>query len=83
MAVLAVGLGLTGLGLPGAWLVWPLGYGVALPLALAYERRAGRTGEPGAGGEPDGVKRAKEAYVTGEIDEPEFERRLEAALEEA
>jgi hypothetical protein len=35
-AVLVVGFAVTVADVPMAWLVWPLGYGVVLPLAVAY-----------------------------------------------
>ena len=85
-AVLVVGLAVTMADVPMAWLVWPLGYGVVLPLAVAYaarERSRETGGRSGSKRRSDGrLARVKEAYVTGEIDEAEFERRLEAALED-
>lgn len=85
-AVLVVGLAVTVAEVPMAWLVWPLGYGVVLPLAVAYAvREDGRgTGKRSRaeGQSRDRLAQVKEAYVTGEIDEAEFERRLEAALED-
>lgn len=79
MGVLAVGLLLTAAAVPMAWLVWPLGYGVALPLALAYGRRR-EAGSDAA--EPDRLDRLKARYVEGDIDEGEFERELETVLAE-
>ncbi|MEF8887800.1 MAG: SHOCT domain-containing protein [Haloarculaceae archaeon] len=85
-AVLVVGLAVTVADVPMAWLVWPLGYGVVLPLAVAYASREQRDAagtQPGTGSQSDDrLARVKEAYVTGEIDEAEFERRLEAAMED-
>jgi len=85
-AVLVVGLAVTVADVPMAWLVWPLGYGVVLPLAVAYASRGRRDDtvtQPGTGSQSDDrLARVKEAYVTGEIDEAEFERRLEAEMED-
>ncbi|WP_159904361.1 hypothetical protein [Salinirussus salinus] len=85
-AVLVVGLAVTVADVPMAWLVWPLGYGAVLPLAVAYAKRKGErdaAARQDAGEESgDRLTRVKEAYVTGEIGEAEFERRLEAALED-
>ena len=85
-AVLVVGLAVTVADVPMAWLVWPLGCGVVLPLAVAYAKPKGE-GNSAARQDPGGesgdrLTRVKEAYVTGEIDEAEFERRLEATLED-
>lgn len=85
-AVLVVGLAVTVADIPMAWPVWPLGCGVVLPLAVAY---AAREGGPGTGGR-SGIERrsnghltqVKETYVAGEMDEAEFERRVEVALED-
>lgn len=83
LAVLAVGLTVTAAGVPMAWVVWPLGYGVVLPLAIGYAARR----EPGveaeaAPGDPDPLARLRQRYVEGEIDELEFERKLEAVLDD-
>jgi CBS-domain-containing membrane protein len=84
--VLVVGLAVTVADIPMAWLVWPLGYGAVLPLAIAYAKRKGErdfAARQDAGKESDDhLARVKEAYVTGEIGEAEFERRLEATLED-
>ena len=86
VGVLVVGLAVTAAEVPMAWVVWPLGYGLVLPLAVGYAKRAGEEApvrERGrADGTPDSLERAKAAYVAGEIDETEFERRVEAALED-
>ena len=82
MVVLAVGLVVTAADVPMAWVVWPLGYGVVLPLAIGYAKRRQR--EPRefrARGEPDRLAEAKRRYVDGDIDEAEFERAVEAAMQ--
>ncbi len=85
-AVLVVGLAATMADVPMAWLVWPLGYGVVLPLAIGYAKREnGRSPATRSAADErpgDQLAQVKEAYVAGKIDETEFERRLEAALED-
>lgn len=85
-AVLVVGIAVTVADVPMAWLVWPLGHGVVLPLAVAYGAREGGPGTGGRSGierqSNDHLTQVKEAYVAGEIDEAEFERRVEVALED-
>ncbi|WP_254273123.1 SHOCT domain-containing protein [Haloarcula marina] len=86
MAVLVVGLGGLALGIPWAWVAFPVGYGGVLPLALglakrretereaAAERRTERT--------DDGpLATLRDRYARGEIDEREFETRVEGLLE--
>ena len=81
LVVLAVGLTVTAADLPMAWLVWPLGYGVVLPLAIGYAARREASDEAD---EPTAapVERLRQRYVEGEIDELEFERKLDAVIEE-
>jgi hypothetical protein len=84
LAVLAVGLAVTAANVPMAWLVWPLGYGVVLPLAIGYaarRERADQRGDDSARDQHDPVSDLHDRYVAGDIDEREFERELEAALE--
>ena len=88
--VLAVALGLSALGLSWAWVVYPLGFGGLLPLALGaagrYERRerSGRRRDIGARtsapGESTALEALRERYARGEIDEAEFEHRVERLL---
>ena len=81
LVVLAVGLTVTAADLPMAWVVWPLGYGVALPLAIGYATRretSDRDGET----KTDPTARLRQRYVEGEIDELEFERKLEVVMED-
>lgn len=62
-----------------AWVVWPLGYGVALPLAVSYGTRHFESGTANA--EPDPLAEVRQRYVDGEIGEAEFEAEIESALE--
>ncbi len=84
MVVLAVGLTLTLADVPMAWLVWPVGYGVVLPLAVGYAHRRseGLTDWRIDRTNTDALARAKQRYVDGDIDEAEFETAVEATLEE-
>jgi uncharacterized membrane protein len=93
--VLVVAVGLQALGVPWAWVVYPLGFGGLLPLALGvagrYEHRErngrsdARRSRTGADRVETAEERALEAlrrgYARGAIDEAEFERRLERLLE--
>ena len=80
MAVLAVGLLVTAADVPMAWLVWPVGYGVVLPVALGYAKQC--SVEPTDESDADELAKIKGRYVDGAIDEAEFETELEAALSE-
>ncbi len=83
LVVLAVGLTVTAAGVPMAWLVWPLGYGVFLPLAIGYAaRRDEDTPDDGGDRAADPVARLRQRYVEGEIDEREFERKLELVMDD-
>jgi uncharacterized membrane protein len=84
MGILAVGLLVTIANVPMAWVVWPVGYGLVLPLAVGYakHRENRQTASRPARAETDDLARAKQRYVDGDIDEREFEARLEAALDE-
>jgi hypothetical protein len=81
LGVLAVGLALTVADVPMAWVVWPLGYGVALPLAIGYAKRQ-RDPRDVRAPHRDRLARLKDRYVRGEIDDREFEAELETVLEE-
>jgi hypothetical protein len=88
--VLGVAFGLSALDLSWAWVVYPLGFGGLLPLALGaagrYERRerSDRRRETGARtteqGEETAMEELRGRYARGEIDEAEFEHRVERLL---
>jgi hypothetical protein len=80
LVVLAVGLTVTAADLPMAWLVWPLGYGVVLPLAIGYAARR-EASDDHDDSPADPAERLRQRYVEGEIDELEFERKLEHVIE--
>ncbi|WP_340097893.1 SHOCT domain-containing protein [Salinibaculum salinum] len=76
MLVLVVGLTVTAADLPMAWLVWPLGYGVVLPLAIGYATRESEQGDE----ETDQLAELQDRYAAGEVSEAEFEAELESVL---
>jgi hypothetical protein len=87
--VLAVALGLSALDLSWAWVVYPLGFGGLLPLAMGaaarHERRTGSDRRPGGtdsgSASPDtALEDLRRRYARGEVDEAEFERRVERLL---
>jgi uncharacterized membrane protein len=81
MAILAVGLVVTMADVPLAWVVWPLGYGVVLPLAVVYAKRRERTSSTRSETRrTDPLAESKRRYVEGDIGEAEFEREVEATL---
>jgi len=77
MGVLAVGLTVTAAGLPMAWLAWPVGYGVVLPLSIGYAANQQSTDDG-----TDRLAALQERYVAGEVDQAEFEAELERVLSE-
>lgn len=85
LVVLIVGLLLTAADVSMAWVVWPLGYGVALPLAVGYAKRReadSRSASRRDGRQPDRLARLRDRYVRGEIDDREFEAELDRVLRE-
>jgi hypothetical protein len=81
LVTLALGLGGLALGVDWAWVAFPVGYGGVLPLAVGLARA--RTSEASdteqAGADP--LATLRERYARGELDDAEFERRLERLLE--
>jgi hypothetical protein len=80
LATLAVGLGGFALGVDWAWVAFPVGYSGVLPLAIAYSKRSSKS-SPGDSHGQDALAVARERYASGEIDETEFEHRVERLLE--
>ena len=81
--VFLVGFGLLALGVPWFWIAFPVGFGGLLPAALGLttlyrERRA--TADQSTAAE-DALDALRERYARGEIDDAEFEHRLDALLE--
>ncbi|MEA1931005.1 MAG: SHOCT domain-containing protein [Euryarchaeota archaeon] len=87
--VLTVAFGLLALGVPWFWVVFPVGFGGLLPVAMGvtkwYEQRQTDhhtpTLESTTTAEEEALETLRNRYARGEIDEAEFERRLEALLE--
>jgi uncharacterized membrane protein len=81
--VLLVAFGLLALGYGWFWIAFPVGFGGVLPAAVAlarhYERRSdedGRRPDETA----DALATLRDRYARGEIDEEEFERRVDRLL---
>jgi len=85
MLVLAVGLGGLALGIDWAWIAFPVGYGGVLPLAVGRAKARARRGTGGGNERPaageDPLTTLRERYARGEIDDVEFERRVERLVE--
>jgi|GEM_PF-421515 uncharacterized membrane protein len=87
--VLTVAFGLLALGVSWFWVVFPVGLGGLLPVAMGlakwYEQRQTDhqtpTLESTTTAEEEALETLRNRYARGEIDEAEFERRLEALLE--
>jgi hypothetical protein len=90
---LAVAFGAMALGIPWFWVAFPVGFGGVLPVAVAWARGQSREGgrtdglgwwTPGSAdreSEDGALSTLRERYASGEIDETEFERRVEGLLE--
>jgi len=89
--VLTVAFGLLALGVPWFWVVFPVGFGGLLPVALGvtrwYEQRQpdhqtlASKSTTTTTSEEEALETLRNRYARGEIDEAEFEQRLEALLE--
>jgi len=91
---LAVAFGLMFLGVPYFWVAFPVGFGGLLPLSVslakwyesndASERDQSRAFGPTTGRDDetdDALDALRDRYARGEIDDVEFERRVERLLE--
>jgi hypothetical protein len=81
LVILATAFSLHALDVAWAWLVYPLGFGGLLPLALGWARRSASQEPDARDPAVDGLDELHLQYVRGELDETEFERRLETVLE--
>jgi uncharacterized membrane protein len=84
MAVLAVGLGGLALGIGWAWVAFPVGYGGVLPLAIGWAKSRARSESADGRSQhdrDDPLATLRERYARGEIDDVEFERRVERLVE--
>ncbi|SEO43967.1 Uncharacterized membrane protein [Halogranum amylolyticum] len=86
--VFLVGFGLLAVGYPWFWVAFPVGFAGVLPAALALTKlyeRSQRTNDADDVGVPDeradALATLRARYARGELDEAEFERRLERLLE--
>lgn len=79
-----VGFGLLAVGYPWFWIAFPVGFAGVLPAAIGlvrlYESRTA-TSEGERDERTDALESLRERYARGEIDEAEFESRLELLLE--
>ncbi len=81
---LAVAFGLLALGWPYFWVAFPVGFGGVLPAAVGLAKWYGAEDAPGESARDereDALATLRERYARGDIDEAEFERRVERLLE--
>lgn len=89
--IFLVGFGLLAVGYPWFWIAFPVGFAGVLPAALAlaklYEERHETEDTPTVGDadltdeRADALAVLRDRYARGELDEEEFEHRLERLLE--
>jgi uncharacterized membrane protein len=85
LVTLLAGFGLLALGWPYFWVAFPVGFGGLLPAGVAVAKwyAAGSEGK-GDSVTPEleaALAELRERYARGEVDEMEFERRVERLLE--
>lgn len=80
---LVLAFSLLAVGWSDFWLAFPIGFGGVLPTAviLAKWYEAGSQQETQADTQDSALEALREQYARGEIDEVEFERRVERLLE--
>jgi uncharacterized membrane protein len=82
LLTLLVAFGGLALGVPFWWVAFPVGFGGVLPLVVALvRRREGRERTAERTERSDALEQLRSRYARGEIDEAEFERRVEGLLE--
>lgn len=85
LAVLGTAFAAFALGVPWFWVAFPIGFGGLLPLSITATRRWEGRRQPSAEGTTDPQETAlatlRERYARDEIDEEEFENRVERLLE--
>lgn len=83
-ATMILAFGLLAAGWSNFWVVFVIGFAAVLPLAVTLtEWYESRSAEEEADPDPqqDALDALRREYATGEIDEAEFERRVERLLE--
>ncbi len=84
---LVVAFGLLGLGVEAFWVAFPIGFGGLLPLSVVltkwYESRTERSRDRATESTEtdDALAALRERYARGELNEAEFEARVERLLE--
>ncbi|TQQ78970.1 SHOCT domain-containing protein [Halonotius roseus] len=82
--IFLVAFGLLALDFAWFWVVFPVGFGGVLPAVIGlvryYEQAAERDERDAADDTDDPLETLKRQYACGEIDEAEFERRLDGLL---
>jgi uncharacterized membrane protein len=83
LLTLVVAFGGLALDAPFWWVAFPVGFGGLLPLtvALARRRRTSAAERARSADRSDALEELRSRYARGEIDEAEFERRVERLLE--
>jgi len=87
--ILTVAFGLLALGVPWFWVAFPVGFGGLLPVAMGltelYERRQAEhhmpVSESTTTADEEALETLRNRYARGEIDDAEFEQRVEVLLE--
>jgi uncharacterized membrane protein len=84
VAVLGLGFVVLGLGYSWFWVVWAAGFVSLVPIAAILSEHVfdaePESPPPGESDETRALQSLRERYANGEIDEPEFERRLDDLL---
>jgi uncharacterized membrane protein len=81
---LTVGFGLLALGFPYFWVVFPVGFGGVMPVAMGLARLyQQREREPAVASsdEDDAIAMLRDRYARGELTDEAFERQVEKLLE--
>ena len=83
--IFLVAFGLLALDVAWFWVVFPVGFAGVLPAVIGlvryYEQAAERDERDAADDTDDPLETLKRQYARGEIDEAEFERRLDGLLD--
>jgi uncharacterized membrane protein len=82
VSILGLGFIVLGLGYSWFWVVWVAGFVSLVPITAILSEAIGEpdSGETSPADEAEALEVLRERYAAGEIDEVEFERRLDALL---